>query len=59
MAFIWLGLLSFIILCNIRTIDTSNHTLIDKILLYSIGVLGIAWVVVAMGLMQVKDNIPM
>ena len=59
MAFVWLGLLSFIILCSIRNIDTSNHTLIDKILLYSIGVLAIAWVVIAMGLMQGKDNIPM
>ena len=52
MAILWLGLLSFIILCNLRTIDTSNHKLADKILLYSVGVLIIIWAVIGIGLVQ-------
>jgi hypothetical protein len=54
---LWLCLLVAATICGVTSIDTSNHNIIDKILLYMIPILILAWMIIATGLLFVKDNI--
>ena len=54
---LWLCLLATAVIFGVSSIDTSNHKLIDKILLYSIPILVFLWMIIGIGLLFVKDSI--
>lgn len=54
---LWLCLLAAAVIFGMSTVDTSDHCLLDKILLYSIPILVLAWMFIGAGLLFVKDNI--
>lgn len=54
---LWLCLLAAAVILGMSTVDTSDHGLFDKILLYSIPILILAWMFIGAGLLFVEGNI--
>jgi len=54
---LWLCCIAAAVIFGMSSIDTSDHGLFDKILLYSIPILILAWMMIGTGLLYVKDNI--
>jgi hypothetical protein len=55
---VWLCVLSFVILCNVMSMSVKSEDITNKILLGILFVLIPIWIIIATGLISVKDNIP-
>jgi len=55
---VWLCILSFVILCNVMNMSVKAEDITNKILLGILFVLIPIWIIIATGLISVKDNIP-